>query len=134
MRLPQMQDWPLFCTRAVTACFTAASRSAEGMTMKGSEPPSSSTTFLSARPACSATARPAPSLPVRVTAATRSSAMMPATASDRIGRFWNSPSGAPATPIISCISAATPCTLLACLSSPTLPARMHGARKRTTCQ
>ena len=56
IRLAQMQDWPVFWMRAFTACFAAASRSAEGMTMNGSEPPSSSTTFLSALPAASATA------------------------------------------------------------------------------
>ncbi len=42
--------------------------------MNGSLPPSSSTLFLSARPARLATSRPARSLPVRVTALTRSSA------------------------------------------------------------
>ena len=60
----------------VTAVFTAASRSALGMTMNGSLPPSSSTVFLIARPAAAATLLPAPSLPVSVAAATRSSAMM----------------------------------------------------------
>ena len=91
-----MHDWPVFWMRALTPCFTASSRSAEGMTMNGSEPPSSSTTFFSALPAASATELPAPSLPVRVTAAMRSSAIRPATASDLIARFWNRPSGAPA--------------------------------------
>ena len=42
--------------------------------MKGSLPPSSSTDFLISQPACAAMARPAASLPVTVTAATRSSA------------------------------------------------------------
>ena len=44
--------------------------------MKGSLPPSSRTTFLMAAPAWAPTARPAPTLPVRVTALTRRSAMM----------------------------------------------------------
>ena len=41
--------------------------------MKGSLPPSSRTDFLMSQPACAPTARPAGSLPVRVTAATRGS-------------------------------------------------------------
>ena len=75
-RLAAMHDWPLFCTRAVTAVRTAASRSADGSTMKGSEPPSSSTLFLSA---CAGRRRPPTcrrrSLPVSVTAAIRGSSM-----------------------------------------------------------
>ena len=72
-RLAAMQLWPLFWTRAHTPISTARSRSAEGMTMNGSAPPSSSTVFLMALPAIAATERPAPSLPVKVAAATRSS-------------------------------------------------------------
>ena len=45
-RLPAMHDCPLFWVRAVTAVATAVSRSALGMTMNGSEPPSSSTDFF----------------------------------------------------------------------------------------
>src|ERR1039458_9958342 len=45
--------------------------------MKGSLPPSSNTDFLMARPAASATDRPAPSDPVSVTAPTRSSSISP---------------------------------------------------------
>ena len=73
-RLAAMQDWPLLMQRARTAASTASARSAEGMTMKGSLPPSSRTDFLMSHPAWAAMARPADSLPVRVTAATRSSA------------------------------------------------------------
>ena len=102
--------------------------------MNGSEPPSSSTTFFSARPAASATFMPAPSLPVRVTATMRWSAMSAATLSDLMGKFWNRPAGAPAAITISSIAAATPCTLEACFNKPTLPAMIVGARKRTTCQ
>ena len=51
------------------AVATAASRSALGITMNGSLPPSSSTDFLRFLPAALATDRPAPSLPVSVTAA-----------------------------------------------------------------
>ena len=102
--------------------------------MNGSDPPSSSTTFFSARPAASATFMPAPSLPVRVTATMRSSAISPATLSDVIAKLWNRPAGAPAATIISWIAAAQPWTVEACLSSPTLPAMIVGAAKRTTCQ
>ena len=108
IRLPQMHDWPLFWMRAVTAALTAAARSADGMTTNGSDPPSSRTTFLRCLPATSATAAPAPSLPVSVTAATRGSATTAATSRDGIARFWNRPLGAPASPIISTISPATP--------------------------
>ncbi len=72
-RLAAMHDCPLFWTRAVTAVRTAASRSAVAVTTKGSEPPSSSTVFFSARPAADATDMPAYSLPVSVTAAMRGS-------------------------------------------------------------
>ena len=64
-RLAAMHDWPLFCTRAVTAVRTASSRSALASTTKGSDPPSSSTVFFSASPAAAATDMPAGSLPVR---------------------------------------------------------------------
>ena len=81
-RLAAMHDCPLLIVRAFTAVFTAASRSALGMTMNGSLPPSSSTVFLMCLPAIDATLLPAPSLPVSVAAATRSSASSSATASD----------------------------------------------------
>jgi hypothetical protein len=47
-RFAAMHDWPLLTIRAATAVSTARSRSADGVTMNGSEPPSSSTVFLSA--------------------------------------------------------------------------------------
>ena len=74
-----MQLWPLLTSRASAAAFAAASRSASASTMNGSQPPSSSTVFLSARPACAATALPARSLPVSVTATMRGSAISAAT-------------------------------------------------------
>src|SRR3712207_1694070 len=58
-RLAAMQLCPLFWLRAVTATSAALSRSAEGMTMNGSLPPSSSTVFFSASPAMAATDCPA---------------------------------------------------------------------------
>ena len=67
-RLAAMHDWPLLTTRAFTAVSIAAARSALGITMNGSLPPSSSTVFLICRPAAAATLRPACSLPVSVTA------------------------------------------------------------------
>jgi hypothetical protein len=45
-RLAAMQDWPLLMVRASTAVRAARSRSALGITMNGSLPPSSSTVFL----------------------------------------------------------------------------------------
>ena len=70
-RLAAMHDWPLLIVRALTAVRTAASRSALGITMNGSLPPSSSTLFLMTLPAALATWLPASVLPVSVTAATR---------------------------------------------------------------
>ena len=72
-RFAAMQLWPVFWKRAVTATSTAFSRLASSSTMNGSEPPSSSTTGLIARPAASPTATPAASEPVRVTPAIRRS-------------------------------------------------------------
>src|ERR1017187_2241418 len=65
-RLAAMQDCPLLMVRALTAVEMASSRSALGITMKGSLPPSSSTVFLMRSPHWAATERPAGSLPVRV--------------------------------------------------------------------
>ncbi len=56
--------------RAAAAWRAASTGSASARTMNGSEPPSSSTVFLSPRPASAATSMPARSLPVRVTART----------------------------------------------------------------
>ena len=70
-----LQDWPLLFTRAVTAVAAAWSMSALGMTMNGSDPPSSSTTFFRLRPAISATAAPARSEPVSETPWIRGSAI-----------------------------------------------------------
>ena len=50
-RLAAMQLWPAFRNRARAACSATFDRSASASTMNGSEPPSSSTHFLSARPA-----------------------------------------------------------------------------------
>ena len=77
-RLAALQAWPVLDIRPRVADFTVASMSSESSTMNASEPPSSSTTFLRFRPATSATAAPARSLPVRETPCTRGSAMMSA--------------------------------------------------------
>ncbi len=84
-------------------------------------------------PAWAATARPAPTLPVRVTAATRGSAMMAGTWSVPMSRVWSTPSGAPARRNRSSSSSAVRGTLGACLSRPTLPAMTAGAMNRATC-
>ena len=83
-RLAAMHDCPEFTTRAFTAVLTAATRSALGITMNGSLPPSSSTLFLITFPAADATSLPACSLPVTVTAATRLSATTSATRDDEM--------------------------------------------------
>ena len=133
-RLAAMQDWPLLTTRARTAVLTAASRSALGITMNGSLPPSSSTVFLRCLPAWAATCLPAGSLPVRVTALTRSSAITRATSSEPISSVWKAPSGNPASRKMSAMASAHCGTFEACLRSPVLPAISAGAAKRNTCQ
>ena len=131
-RLAAMQLWPLFCIRAATPAATAASRSASARTTNGSDPPSSSTTGLSAAPASAATARPARSEPVSVTAATRSSAMTAATRASVMGRCSKVPSPAPAK--ASARASPQPRTVGACFSRTVPPARTTGTAARTACQ
>ena len=78
IRLAALQAWPALPIRPATAACTVLARSSLSSTMKGSDPPSSRTTFLRLRPATSATAAPARSLPVTDTPATRGSAIMSA--------------------------------------------------------
>ena len=133
-RLAAMQLWPELRVRAVAAAAAARSTSASARTMNGSEPPSSSTVFLSWRPASPATSSPAASLPVRVTAATRGSAISRGTMRLGTSRVVNDPLGSPACRKTSSMASAQPGTFEACLSSPTLPAISAGAAKRNTCQ
>ena len=102
--------------------------------MNGSEPPSSSTVFFSARPAASATSDPAFSEPVSVTPATRWSEMMRSTAAEPIISVWNTPSGTPASRKTSSIASADCGTFDECLSSITLPAVRAGKPARNACQ
>jgi hypothetical protein len=132
--LAAMHDWPLLIILAVTAVDTASSRSALGITMKGSLPPSSMTDFLRFLPAALATDRPAASLPVRVTAAIRLSAMIPSTRSEPISSVWKTPSANPARRKTSSIANAHCGTFDACLRTPVFPAMSAGAANRKTCQ
>lgn len=87
-RFDALQDWPEFSSRVATADRTTASMSSVESRMNGSEPPSSSTTFFTWRPATSATAAPARSEPVSETPRTRGSGMtMPAICSLLAKRF-----------------------------------------------
>ncbi len=133
-RLAAMQLWPLLMVRAVTAVFAASSMSALGITMNGSEPPSSITAGLSSPPAVADTARPAPSEPVRLTAVTRGSFSTASTSRLPISRVVNTPAGKPASRSTSSMARAQPGTLLACLSSPVFPAIRVGAMNRNACQ
>ena len=133
-RLAAMQLWPLLISRASAAARAAASTSASANTMKGSLPPSSRTVFFSMRPACSATAMPARSLPVSVAATMRGSAMISFTPAGFVSTVWKSPSGKPARRKTCSISSAQRGTLEACLRIPPLPAMRAGAAKRKTCQ
>ena len=107
-----MHVWPAVIRRPVTACLTAKSRSASASTTNGSEPPSSSTLFLSALPASAATNAPARSEPVSVTAATRGSAISRADTSGTFCgatiRLVNTPAGAPAAVNTSSSASAVP--------------------------
>ena len=85
-------------------------------------------------PAWAAMARPADSLPVTVTAATRSSASTISTWPASISSVWKPPRGKPARRKSASMASAHWGTLEACLSRPTLPAIRAGARKRKTCQ
>ncbi len=133
-RLAATHDWPLLMMRACTAVAAARSRSALGITTKGSLPPSSRTVFLISLPASLATARPAPSLPVSVTATIRGSATMRATQPDPTSSVWNTPSANPARRTIDSMASAHRGTFDACLRTPTFPAISAGATKRKTCQ
>ena len=132
-RLAAMQLCPLFWQRAVTATSAARSRSAEGITTNGSEPPSSSTVFFSSRRRCWRSNCPAPSLPVSVAALTRGSASTPSTAAAPISRVVKAPSGNPARVNSESRYSAACGTLEACLSTPALPAIRAGAANRMTC-
>ena len=133
-RFAAMQDWPEFTIRDFTPVESASSSFALGITINGSLPPSSSTLFFSSRPAALATALPARSLPVSVTAFTRGSRMTFSTASFSISKAWKTPSSNPASRKIFSIARAHCGTLDACLSRPTLPAIKAGAANRKTCQ
>ena len=128
-RLAAMHDWPLLIVRALTAVRTAASRSALGITMNGSLPPSSSTRLLDllARGA-RRRALPAPVLPVSVTAATRGSSMTRFTWSVSISSVWKQPSGKPARRKMSSMASAHCGTFDACLSRPDVAG--HQRRRR----
>ena len=134
-RLAAMQLWPLLISRASAAARAAASTSASASTMNGSLPPSSSTVFLSMRPACSATAMPA-----RSTAGERGRddarvrdellhARRVRSAPCERGPRGSRRGGRPRS-----ICRAERGTLEACLRMPPLPAMRAGAAKRKTCQ
>ena len=118
-RLAAMQDCPLLIMRAFTAVATALSRSALGITMNGSLPPSSSTVFLMCLPGCAATcaarglaAGERDGRDARVVDDAR------ATWPEPISSVWNTPSGKPARRKISSMASAHCGTLDACLSRP----------------
>src|SRR6266446_2263615 len=125
-RFAAMQDWPLLMFRAATPTVAAISTSPDGMTINGSLPPNSITAFLIEAPAASPTLAPALSLPVNVTAATRSSVTICLTILDEINRVWNTPGGKPASKKIFSMFRAERGTFEACFRSATLPAIKRG--------
>ena len=80
-RFAAMHDCPVLMVRALTAVVRALWKSALGITMNASLPPSSSTLFFISRAAALATALPAFSLPVSVTAFSRGSTIIFSTSS-----------------------------------------------------
>jgi hypothetical protein len=137
-RLAAMQLWPAFENRARAACSATLGRSASASTMNGSEPPSSSTHFLSARPAAAPTAAPTRSLPVSVTSLRRGSPISRSLASPTdaspTSRVRNRPAGAPAAVRSCSMASAHWGTLGECFSRAALPAISAGAANRSTCQ
>ena len=85
-------------------------------------------------PANAATLRPASTLPVRVTAQIRGSAIRSLTRADPMSRVWKQPSSNPASRKTPWMASAHRGTLEACFSNPTFPAINAGAAKRNTCQ
>ena len=133
-RLAEMQLWPVFEKRALAAAAAARSMSVSASTMKGSEPPSSSTCFFMARPACAATSLPTAVEPVSVTAAMRGSSISAATRSGSMNTLPTRPGTPMASRNRSSRASAHCGTLPACLSTAPLPAHSVGAAKRTNCQ
>ena len=93
---------------------------------------------MTARPAAAPTAAPARLLPVRVTAATRSSAMIRSLTAGTSGsattRVVSRPCGNPARSMNCWMASALPVTFGECLSRTALPAARVGMAKRMTCQ
>lgn len=110
------------------------SRSASGRTTKGSEPPSSNTTFLIARPAVAATALPALSLPVRETPRIWGDSINWATFSLLQKTDWKTPFGNPTSWKRREIVVAHPGTFGACFRIMVFPAISAGIEQRKTCQ
>jgi hypothetical protein len=137
-RLAAMQLWPPLENRARAAWEATFDRSASASTRNGSEPPSSSTHFLTARPAAAPTAAPARSLPVSVTALRRGSlisrCVTSATEASPTSRARKRPAGAPAAASSRSMARAHWGTLGECFRSAPLPAIRAGAANRSTCQ
>ena len=85
-------------------------------------------------PASAPTDEPAASLPVSVTAATRSSSTIGSICLLPTSSVAKRPSGKPLARKISSIFSATPVTFEACLSTIALPAMSAGAAARNACQ
>ena len=86
------------------------------------------------RPAASATATPAGSLPVSETAAIAGSSIRRRTIAAGTRSAVKTPSGAPAARNTSAIASADPGTLDACFSTTGFPASSAGTAQRNNCQ
>ena len=128
-----MQLCPLFNMRPCAAPETAKSTSASASTINGSLPPSSNTVFFKHSPATLATADPAPSEPVKVTAAISGLRMTFSTWPEVMSSVLNKFSGKPALINISSTAKAEPATFEACFSAMLFPAIKAGAAPRNTC-
>src|SRR5690348_2100730 len=121
---PALSNWP-------TACPTARSRSASANTSNGDFPPSSSETGVSCPPAAAATCRPVAPEPVKATRATPGCATSGAPAS--APRPWttlNTPSGRPASRVMSASRLAVSGAHSGGLATTVFPAASAGAMRQ----
>ena len=129
-RVPARQTCPAL-SYCPTALSTARSRSASANTSSGDLPPSSSDTGVSWAPAAAATCRPVATDPVKQTRATEGCAASAAPASaPRPCTTLNTPSGSPASRVMSASRLAVSGAHSGGLATTVLPAARAGAMRQ----
>ena len=129
-----MQLWPAFNALPMHAFLAAKSGSASSRTMKGSEPPSSSTKGFRLFPAVLPTFMPAVVLPVSEAAWMQSDSKSPETISCSAIIVLKTFSGKPDSMKDFSMAKAHSVTLLACFSMHTFPASKAGTPNLIACQ